>query len=278
MGRRTLGIVAIAALMAGPAVAQEGAPTVGMPARVAQLVLPGPELEARPIDRSMPVVVRVVATYPHGDAFRYDLEYYGLEPGRYDLAESLRRKDGSPTADLPPIPVAVVSKLPPGQVEPHRPGAAPMPSLGGYRLLLAAGGGLWLAGLVLIVMGGRRRRSRAAAGAGRRATLADRLRPLVEKAAAGTLATVERAELERLLLGYWRRKLKLDDLPPGEVMAALRGHPEAGATVERLEAWLHRPGGEQAVGPEELAALLAPYRDLPADAVDGGPATAGRAA
>ena len=34
-------------------------------------VLPGNELEAKPIDsREVPLVLRVVATYPHGSAFR----------------------------------------------------------------------------------------------------------------------------------------------------------------------------------------------------------------
>ena len=57
--------------------------TVGMPARIDQLVLPGTELEVRPIDdRLAPIVVRIVNTYPHGSAFRYDIVYYGLEPGR----------------------------------------------------------------------------------------------------------------------------------------------------------------------------------------------------
>src|SRR5262249_39473026 len=53
--------------------------TVGMPAKVEQLVLPGPEVEARPIeDRRAPMVVRLLDVYPHGSAFRYDIVYYGL--------------------------------------------------------------------------------------------------------------------------------------------------------------------------------------------------------
>ena len=57
--------------------------SVGMPGRVEQLVLPGPLLQARPItDRTLPVVVRIVAAYPHGDAYRYDVEYVA-PGGRY---------------------------------------------------------------------------------------------------------------------------------------------------------------------------------------------------
>ena len=157
-----------------------------MPARIDQLVLPGPELEARPIeDRRTPVVVRIVDAYPHGSAFRYDLVYYGLEPGRYDLKDYLRRKDGSPTKDLPAIPVAVEPVLPPGQIEPHPVALERSPFLGGYRLVVLLGGIAWSAGLLAILLLGRRRRAGAPAFASRPVTLADRLRPLVDAAMAG---------------------------------------------------------------------------------------------
>ena len=111
--------------------------TVGMPARIDQRVLEGTELEVRPIDdRRAPIVLRIVDVYPHGKAFRYDLVYYGLEPGTYDLKNLLRRKDGSPTDGLPPIPVLIEPLLPPGQLEPHPLSLAASPGLGGYRLLV----------------------------------------------------------------------------------------------------------------------------------------------
>src|SRR5664279_2863147 len=59
--------------------------TVGLPVDVKQIVLPGTELESTPWDDKSPVVVRIIEVYPHGDAFRYDLSYQGLEPGDYDL-------------------------------------------------------------------------------------------------------------------------------------------------------------------------------------------------
>ena len=134
------------------------ATTVGMPARIEQLVLPGTELEAKPIeDRRTPVVLRIVNSYPHGSAFRYDIVYYGLEPGEFDLKDSVRRKDGSPITDVPSIPIKIEPVLPPGQIEPHRLALAPAPFLGGYRLLLIVGGLVWAAGLAAILLAGRRR-------------------------------------------------------------------------------------------------------------------------
>ncbi len=235
-----------------------------MPAKLEQLVLPGPELEARPIeDRRSAMVVRVAGAYPHGSAFRYDIIYYGLEPGRYDLKDYLRRKDGSSMEGVPSIPVSVQAILPPGQVEPHGLILGPSPWLGGYRLLILVGGLVWFGVLAALALAGRRKRQAEVEQMAWRATLADRLRPLVMAASTGTLDAGRRAELERLLIGYWRRRLGLEDLPPARVIAALRAHPEAGALLRRLEDWLHRPAGS--AGNVDVAALLAPYRDIPAE-------------
>jgi hypothetical protein len=239
--------------------------TVGMPARLEQVVLPGPELEVKPIeDRRAPLVVRIAAVYPHGTDFRYDLVYYGLEPGRYDLRDSLRRKDGAALKDIPPLPVLVEPVLPPGQIEPHRPPLESSPWLGGYRWLAIAGGLVWFAGLLAIMLGGRRKRTRAEAVAARPLTLADRLQPLVNAAMAGTLGRGQEAELERLLIGYWRKRLVLERVEPARLIALLREHDQAGPLLRRLEDWLHRPPGE-AAEPVDVAALLEPYRSIPAD-------------
>jgi hypothetical protein len=252
-------------------------PSVGVAARIDQLVLPGPELEARPLrDRESPIVLRVAETYPHGSDFRYDLVYYGLDPGRYDLRDYLQRKDGSSAAGLPPIPVEIRAVLPPGQIEPNRLVIERAPSLGGYRLLLGAAGFAWIAGLAAILLAGKRRHALAAAAA-RPLTLADRLRPLVEAARHGALEPGQHAELERMLIGYWRRRLGLADASHARAIAVMREHPEAGPLLRALEDWLHRPGHADAV---DVGDLLEPYRDLPADALEAepAPAAAGREA
>jgi hypothetical protein len=253
------------------------ASTVGMPARIDQLVLPGTELEVRPIDdRRAPIIVRIAGVYPHGTAFRYDMVYYGLEPGLYNLADSLRRKDGSPTEGLPPIQVAIEPLLLPGQLEPHKLALAPSPWLGGYRLLLIFGGLIWLAGLLAIIFAGRRKRVDSMADADRVVTLADRIRPLVDAAVAGKLSPGQHAELERLLIGYWRRRLGLEHMPPAKLIAVLRNHDEAGALLRRLEDWLHRPDGS--AEPVDVAALLKPYQAISADELEATAATKGSTA
>lgn len=236
--------------------------SVGRRILIEQQVLPGPELEVKPLrDRDAPLVLRIVDVYPHGTAFRYDLEAYALEPGQYDLRNYLKRKDGSSSADLPPIPISVQAILPPGQVEPHALKLDEVSGLGGYRLLIALGGFVWIAGLGLILLAGRKRHLARLANRPRPLSMAERLRPLVESAMDGSLPDNKLAELERLLIGYWTHRLALDDQPPARAIALLRDHDHAGPLLRQLETWLHQPPDVRQ--PVDVSALLEPYRDLP---------------
>jgi hypothetical protein len=202
---------------------------------------------------------------PHGTAFRYDLVYYGLQAGDFDLRDYLRRKDGTAVTGVPPLPVKIQSVLEPGQVLPSAVESRPAPFLGGYRLALVIIGVLWVLGLLGIVF--YRRRKRDAIDPGRKfVTLADRLRPLVDKGLAGELTLADQADLERILLTYWRKRLRLEQERPAEAFASMRGHPEAGALLQQLEVWLHRPGTPE---PVDIAALLRAYQNADAQGVDG---------
>jgi len=258
--------ISLAFFFAGAAFGQEPRRSgIGLPARWNQLVLPGSELEVVPGDRKDSVVLRIVASYPHGTAYRYDLEYYGLDPGTFDLRKYLRRKHGASVADLPNLPVAIEAKLPPGQITPHALTTEPAPWLGGYRLTLWLGGAVWVGGLAAILFWGRKKRTQAAELAAKPRTLADRLRPLVEKARVGQLTQTQRAELERTLLAYWRVRLELAEMKPTEAFAELRRHSEAGPLLTALENWLHRPGSSPNV---DVSLLLEPYRNLPAETLE----------
>jgi hypothetical protein len=228
---------------------------IGISGHVQQIVLPGPELEAVPLDAKSPLVLRVLATYPHGTDFRYDLEYYALEAGHYDLAKYLKHKDGTPITGLPEIPVDVEALLPAGQVQPNPLEQTALPHLGGYQKTMIVLGVVWVVGLLAILFLGRRR-AQAARERVRPRTLAEELRPLVEDALAGKLSRSDRARLELRLVEYWRRKLALVDHSPQTLIVELRAHPEAGALLRSLEDWLHRPDPPAQV---DLAQLLAPY-------------------
>jgi hypothetical protein len=228
---------------------------------IEQVVLPGAELIAAPTDHKAPIVVRVLKTWPHGDQLRYDLEWCGLEAGKHDLKQRLARKDGSSTADLPSLVVEVKSVLPAGMVEPSEPAPQSPARLDGYTKVQWIAGVLWGIGLLAILFVGRRfRRKLAPEVTG--PTLADRMRPLVEAVASGKADTAAQAELERLLVAYWRARLDLGAMKAIDAILAIRAHPEAGALLRQLEAWLHMP---QPPKPTDIQALLAPYRHVTAD-------------
>ncbi len=234
---------------------------VGMRAHIEQLVLPGSELGPAPSTFGAPVVVRVVAVWPHGELRRYDLEWVGLEAGRHDLARFLVRKDGSPTADLPAIPVEVTSVLAEGVTEPGElPPRAPE-RLDGYRTTQIVAAAVWGAGLLAILLVGRRfRRAKVVVQAP--PTLADRLRPLVQAVVDGSADTAAKAELERLLVAFWRARLGLHEAHPAAAITAIKQNAEAGALLRQVEAWLHMPSPPLATDVHEA---LAPYRTVTAD-------------
>lgn len=233
--------------------------TVGFPVVLKQVLLPGSELTGRPVQsREAKVVVRVLDSFAHGDGFRYDLEVTGFEPGVHNLSESLVRKDATATVNLPPVWVEITSQLPAGQVKPHQlPPAGPKVT-GYYTGVMIAAAGLWILGLLGILFWGRGKETHLS-GKDRKPTVADRLRPLLERAAAGKLSDDERASLERVLLAFWRKKLRLEKVPPAQLFPQLRQHPEAAGLLLQMDQWLHAPGTGQSLDWQQL---LEPYRTM----------------
>lgn len=256
-------VVSVLLLVAGLAAQarDERKAAVGMRMAIEQLVLPGSEVVTAPTTLKAPVALRIVKVWPHGTQFRYDLEWTGLEAGTFDLAKFLVRKDGSSASDLPPISVEVSSALPAGMVEPSELQPKPADSLGGYRTLQIVAGIVWVVGLLAILLVGRRWR-RPKQQVVVVPTLADRLRPLVEAVAAGKSDTSAQAELERLLVAFWRARLGLGEAKAVDAIMTIRRHDEAGGLLRQLEAWLHMPEPPRDV---DWAKLLQPYRGVTAD-------------
>ncbi len=258
--------IVVAATVAIGGGADSRSTSVGATVKIEQMVLPGSELEVKPLEnRKLPVVLRIVNVDKHGSAHRYEMTYYALEAGTYDLRDYMQRKDGTPLGDVPEIKVTVKSQLPAGQVLPHELPAGRLASTGGYWWAVIAAGVLWAVGFLAILLVGRQKKLVEAVTVGNRHSLADQLRPLVERGIAGQLDAAERAGLERSLLAYWTRKLKLEANKPAERFAKLRDHADAGPLLNQLEAWLHQPGQQAGV---DVAALLRPYQNLPADVLD----------
>lgn len=236
-------------------------PTVGMEGQL-DVALPLAGLITRPGDHRAPLVLRIAASQPHGTFTRYDLRYAGRVPGPHDLRKYLFTAEGQPATNLPGLTVTVAGLLP----SPHNgwleEQAHRAPTLfSSYRAMLIGAGVLWVLAFFVIRRLGRTPKSESApATASRPPSFAEKIRPLVERAAAGQLTAEEKATLERMLITHWQQRLHLSETNASELIAHLRQHPEAGALLRALEDWLHRPPGRATVRVEEF---LAPYRNLP---------------
>ena len=235
-------------------------PTVGMEGQL-DVALPLAGLSTKPGDHRTPMLLRIAHTQPHGTLTRYDLRYIGRVPGKHDLRNYLFTPDGSPATNLPALNVNIAGLLP----NPHNgwleEQAQQTPSLlVGYRRALMVVVALWVIAFFVIWRLGRRNQPAAnAAPVHREPTFAERIRPLVERAAAGSLSPDEKATLERMLITHWQRRLNLTSASGDELILRLRQHNEAGVLLRALEDWLHRPPGRGEVRVEEF---LAPYRQL----------------
>ena len=262
--RRFILFAAALALSLGQAAAQE---TNSGPVSVAiglegqhMVVLPGDKFEAAPVGDKSKLILRIQDVFPHGNAHRYDLRYFGFVPGEYDLIQFLRTADGKTPTNLPPVNVTIHSILPEdhdGMLIEDDDSGLNLP--GSYTDWLIGLGVVWLLVAWPLFFAGRSKgqalgQTEEDAGP----DLAERLRPLVEQAAAGTLDTEGRARLERMIFSHWREQLGLPEQgDPAELHRQLRQHEDAGPLVRGLEDWLHRPPGTAAV---DIAALLEPYR------------------
>lgn len=240
---------------------EERSPTVGTAGFIEQIVLPGTELAGKPLEQGDPIVVRVLRSFPHGDSFRYDIRFHGMEPGKFDLAQWLRRKDGTSADDLPEISVEIMSLLPPGQIEPNELETGWIPSLGGYRNVAFAVGVLWVLVLLGLIFLGRKKK-RVADTTAEPVSLADLLQSRIEKAMENQMEPGQYAELERMLFAFWQKRLGLLELPTLDAMVRIKADSDAGPLMRQLEQWMHSPTPRSDV---DLPNLLKPFRDLPAD-------------
>ena len=243
--------------------------TVGAPALLKDVVLPGSELVAKPLEGDPEMIVQIVDAIPHGDSYRYSIRFSGLEPGQHDLAKWLKRKDDSAAGELPSVFVEIESLLPAGQITPNKLPQTWLPKMGGYQVIMLIAATLWGLGLLALIFGGRRKPEQESDSAPPPATLADLLKTRLEAAFDDQVDTQQYAELERMLFSMWRRKLGFDALPVAEALSEVKAHHEAGPLLTQLESWMHQP--DRGDGPNEqvdLAKLLEPYRNFSADELE----------
>lgn len=259
-----LGLVAVTAFagLAKPTAQETNAPPEAIPVGIEgsrMVVLHGEKLEAAPVGDKSKIILRIHDVFPHGTDKRYDLRYFGFVPGEYDLAQYLRNADDTAPTNLAPIPVRISGILPEdhdGKLIEDKSDGVSLP--GSYTAWLIGLGVVWLIAAWPLFLLGHKRKTPLGQAQDEGPDLAERLRPLVEQAANGTLDTDGRARLERMIFSHWREQLGLPtDGDLAELHHQLKAHVEAGPLLRGIEDWLHRPPGTTTV---EIAALLAPYR------------------
>jgi len=241
---------------------------VGMQGYVRQILLPGSELTARVVDpRTTSIILRVDEVYPHGDSLRYDLTWFGMEPGQYDLADYLTRVDGSATDDLPAIMVEVQSVLPSDLVEPNPPDQRPRAYAGGYRILMVIAVLIWIAGFIAIIVKGRRDAAiEAASQSEPPLSRIQRIETLLSDAVnSSAFDAARKAELEGLIVGFWRERKGLRELSAKDALTTLRSDSDAGPLLEQLERWLYDRPSQETV---DLNEILAPMKSLLTEGLD----------
>ena len=237
--------------------------TVGVPQTINDLVLPGSELVAKPLEGDPAIVVQIVDAFRHGDSFRYSMRFSGLEPGVHNLAERLVRKDKSDAEAIPEVLVEIESLLPAGQVTPNKLSEGWLPQMGGYKVVMTVAAVVWGLVLLALICGGSRKKVVATESETKIRSVADLLQERLEAAFDNKVAPQQYAELERMLFSWWRKRLGYDSLPPEVATAKIKQNAQAGPLMIQLERWMHRPAEDHR--DVDLAKLLEPYRDLPID-------------
>jgi len=232
---------------------------VGLPLIVEEIYFAGPLLEPVPRrDREPPLVVRILETKPAKNGFRYTLEVQGLEAGTFNVGEYLRETTAESGHSEHGLLVTITTDLPPGLPRPADLAPKDVPEIGGYRNTLKILGVLWFVILAIIIYSFRKKKT-ATTETAPPPSVAERLKPLIQKASKEILSTEDQAQLERLLVGHWRERLsELSQKEPAEVLRQLRAHPEASPLILQLEKWLHAPNPD--LSSDDLDQLLSPYR------------------
>ena len=235
---------------------REAAP-IGIKMQIKDYVIPGPEVEAKPLSKESAIVLRIKSVYPHGNSFRYDFEYYGLEAGSFDLGDYLQGKDNKPRTDQPKLPVMFKSSLAPERIRPNPPDDGKLPRFIKYKHLVIFGAAFWLIGFLVLIFGARKRLNLMESSTPEVLSPAESLRPLVEAAKKGKLGKEGQARLERTLIIFWSQRMKLSNESPSTALSKIKSNPEAAPLFEKLESWFHCPNPEE---PSDLETLLKPYQ------------------
>lgn len=233
----------------------------GMPG-ILEFEYEGPRLMAREqTSQRESISIRVIG--PESGT-NYKVRFVGTKAGAFDLRDLLVAESGTLPADVPTLPIVVVSHLPPSHGTDLFDQGARSFSLEPYYFL-----SLWILGIAWAITPVfmlarrllRRRKAMTTATAVQPPTVAERIRELVMNAATRKLTVDEKATLELLLIAIRRVELNLQGLQPSQAIRILREHPTAGELIRTVERWNHSPEHAERMSSQEIHDLI--LRSLP---------------
>ena len=234
--------------------------SVGVNIEIADIEIAGDKVEPVPrMDSASPLVLRISRSKKSETGYIYSFRVEGYEPGDYNLCDYLQRVNGKLLgSDVEEIPFHVDSVLEAGVMDVKPPKVITPKRIDGYTLWLKISIGFWIV-VPIIFLIVRMKRSSQAVDKPMPPTLADRIAPMVQQAANGTLNIDDRAALERMVLGHWlEKKPELNNLTTAAAIKRLRADEAASPLLLALEKWLHSPQGADDA---EIGDLLAPYAE-----------------
>lgn len=248
---RPLSVAALAALAIAAASLAEPIRAVRGLATHADVTY-GPRLRSKADQSpSSPVMVRVSSAADSKDAATQRIEFIGAVVGTYDLRDFVEREDGRPVADLPPLPITVVSHLPADAgTDLYSSGSSWFNWAAHYRAILWTAVAFWCAVPVAALVVRRLRRPPPvvpAAPPPPPPTIEEQLIAAIAQSASEGVSIDDLARLELLVFRYLGGSNADAAANPEEVVAVFqraRASDDTRDVVASLERWLHARDGE----------------------------------
>lgn len=211
---------------------------VGLVKRV-KVSLPGELLVAAKVDDKSDAMVRIISTQKLKNGYSYDLEFIGLEPGKYNLVKYLRTASTNEFANIPEYLIEVSSSLETDFSGELLDFQKTVPNLTPWYKNLNRGLIVfWVLLLPAIVLFGRRKKKVEKVIEVKEKSLNEKICEL--------LATLEGKsskelwqKIEGLIFQHWCQKKDLDGMPMHEAISKLKADDEAGPFILKLEEGLH---------------------------------------
>jgi hypothetical protein len=216
----------------------------------------GPELIVKPYKFGVPVNLRIANITEIDGARTYDVRYMLNTGGEFDITKFLGAKDGSALDDLPQFKVIGLEYM--SQQMDQRIEQVEETGIDIWHYYYECLGAiiiLWVIWLLLLIFWGREKPERIAEPAPAE-TFYDKLRGFLNQIDQKSIDEKGKAQLEMLLINWWRDQLGYTELEMHQVMRQIGNDAASASAFNLVQQWLHNP--DHSVSIEELVQSLRP--------------------